>query len=88
MFFAVGFYAGFPDARHHVEDVFATNDRVALRVVIRGTHSGNFFGIPATGRPVVVAAHVLLDVSGGRVARLVAIFDEAGLLRQIGLLPG
>lgn len=86
--FAAGFYVGFPDAMHHIEDVFATDDRVAVRFVLRGTHAGNFFGIPATGRPVAVAGHVLLEVSGGRVSTLAAIFDEAGLLRQIGVLPG
>ena len=85
--FAVGFYAGFPDAMHHLEDVFATEDRAAVRFVIHGTHTGSFFGIPATGRPVKVSAHVILAVAGGRVTRLTAVFDEAGLLRQIGGLP-
>jgi predicted ester cyclase len=85
--FALGFYAGFPDAMHDVEEVFATADRVAVRFVIHGSHTGSFFGIPATGRPIKAAAHVILDVSGGRVTRLRALFDEAGLLRQLGVLP-
>jgi predicted ester cyclase len=86
--FAIGFYAGFPDASHHIEEVFATGDRVAVRFVIHGTHTGNFFGIPATGRPVVVAANVMMHVAGGRVTMLLAIFDEAGMLRQMGVLNG
>lgn len=85
--FATGFYAGIPDAAHTVDDVFAAGDRLAVRFTIRGTHTGSFFGIPATGRPVTVVAHVLMHVTDGRVARLAGVFDEAGLLRQIGVLP-
>ena len=85
--FARAFYAAFPDIRHDIQDVFADADRVAVRFVLRGTHTGPFFGIPATERPVTVAAHVLMQVADGRVTKLAGIFDEAGLLRQIGALP-
>jgi predicted ester cyclase len=85
--FAQGFYAGFPDAAHTVDDVFTAGDRIALRFTIRGTHTGNFFGIPATGRPITIVANVLMHAAGGRVTRLAGVFDEAGLLRQIGILP-
>ena len=84
--FSVGFYAGFPDAMHHIEEVFATEDRVAVRFVIKGTHRGNFFGIAPTGRSIVARANVILHVVDGRVTRLIGVFDEAGLLRQIGAL--
>jgi steroid delta-isomerase-like uncharacterized protein len=85
--FARAFYAAFEDMAHDIEDVFATEDRVAVRFVIHGTHTGSFFGIPATGRRVTVAANVLMHVSAGKVTKLMGIFDEAGLLRQIGVLP-
>ena len=86
--FAAGFYAGIPDAHHAIGEVFATDSRVAVRFVIHGTHTGSFFGIPPTGRPVRVAANVLLHVADGKVERLFGVFDEAGLLRQLGVLPG
>jgi predicted ester cyclase len=85
--FARAFYGAFPDMRHDVEEVFATDDRVAVRFVLRGTHTGSFFGMPATNRPVQVAANVLMQVGGdGKVTALLGIFDEAGLLRQLGVL--
>src|SRR6185436_20363144 len=62
--FARAFYAAFGDLRHDVEEVFATEDRVAVRFVLHGTHTGSFFGIPATQRQVAVAAHVLMHVAG------------------------
>ena len=84
--FATAFYAGFPDLAHTIEEVFATDDRIAVRFVLRGTHGGSFFGIPPTNRLVMIAAHVLLHVHDGKITRLQGIFDEAGLLRQLGVL--
>jgi len=85
--FAKGFYAAFPDMRHEIEEVFATDDRVFVRFVLQGANTGSFFGMPATGRHVTFAAHVVMHVAAGRVTRLLGIFDEAGLLRQLGVLP-
>jgi steroid delta-isomerase-like uncharacterized protein len=42
----------FPDVQAHIEDIFAAQDKVAVRLRIRGTHSGEFLGIPATGRTI------------------------------------
>jgi predicted ester cyclase len=82
--FALGFYGAFPDLRHEIEDVFAAGDRVAVRFVLHGTHSGAFFGVPPTNRRIRVAGHVILQVSNDRVAKLLGVFDEAGLMRQLG----
>ena len=85
--FAAAFYAGFPDIFHTVDDVFVTGDRAAVRFTLRGTHTGSFMGIPPSGRGVVVVANVLMRFEDGQVAELFGVFDEAGLLRQIGVLP-
>ena len=47
--------AAFPDAVVTIEDMVAEDDRVAARWTMRGTHTGEFNGIPATGRPVTMA---------------------------------
>jgi len=85
--FAKGFYAAFPDMRHEIEEVFATDDRVFVRFVLNGTNTGSLFGMPATRRHVTFAAHIIMHVAAGKVTRLFGIFDEAGLLRQLGVLP-
>jgi predicted ester cyclase len=85
--FAKAFYAAFPDMRHDVELSVADEDSVAVRFVIRGTSKAPFFGIPATGKPVTVCANVILRVRDGKVTELFGAFDEAGLLRQLGVLP-
>lgn len=86
--FAQAFYQGFPDIHHTIEDVFSAEDRVGVRFVLNGTHTGSFMGIPPSGRTITVIANVLLRIVDSRVAELRAVFDEAGLLRQIGVLPG
>lgn len=85
--FARAFYAAFPDMHHEIAEVFATGDRVLVRFVLHGTNTGPFFGMPATGRAVTVPAHIVLHVADGKVTALFGIFDEAGLLRQLGVLP-
>jgi len=73
--------------RHQIEQVIANDTQVAVRFVLRGKHTGNFFGIPPTGKSVTVCAHVLMRINEGKVSELWGIFDEAGLLRQLGVLP-
>jgi predicted ester cyclase len=85
--FSRGFYAAFPDLSHNVEEVFATSERVAVRFILKGTHTGSFFGLPATSKPIIVSANVLMHVRDGKVTKLIGAFDEAGLLRQLGALP-
>ena len=48
------FYGAFPDARHIFEDFVAEGDKVALRFTFSGTHTGEFQGIPPTGKPVAM----------------------------------
>jgi steroid delta-isomerase-like uncharacterized protein len=42
----------FPDLQAHIEDIVAAEDKVAVRLRFRGTHRGEFLGIPATGRTI------------------------------------
>jgi predicted ester cyclase len=86
-YFAKAFYGAFEGCQHELEEVFATEDRVAVRFVFHGKHVAAFFGIPATQRSIEARATIVLHVSDGRVTKLFGIFDEAGLLRQLGVLP-
>src|SRR5579862_10032533 len=43
---------GFPDLHARIDDLVAEGDRVAVRLTFRGTHQGEFLGVPATGRTV------------------------------------
>lgn len=86
--FARAFYAGFEDIRHLVEQVIADESTVVVRFILKGTHTGSFFGIPPSNRTISIPAHVILRVRHGKVTELLGVFDEAGMLRQIGALAG
>src|SRR5215204_329245 len=54
--FTAPFTEAFPDLRLTVEDIAAEGDTVAARVAFRGTHSGEFQGIPPTGKQVAFSS--------------------------------
>jgi steroid delta-isomerase-like uncharacterized protein len=58
---------GFPDLSVTVEEVMAEGDRVTARVVMRGTHRGEFQGIPPTGKQVEVKAIDMFRISNGKI---------------------
>ena len=85
--FAAAFYAAFPDLDHTIDNVVAENGSIAVRFTLTGTHQAPFNGIPATGKAIRVSAVVVLHVTDDRVSRLEGVFDQLGLLRQLGVLP-
>jgi steroid delta-isomerase-like uncharacterized protein len=83
--FARMFYAAFPDIVHTIEETVADEDRVVVRFTLRGTHQENFLGLPPTGKPIDIGAIAILRIEDGQVAGLRALFDEAGMMRQLGV---
>jgi steroid delta-isomerase-like uncharacterized protein len=79
--------AGFPDLRFTVEDQVAEGDMVVTRWTARGTHGGEFQGVPATGREIRLAGTDIDRIAGGKVVECWAQVDELGLMRQLGVLP-
>jgi predicted ester cyclase len=59
--------AAFPDLSVTVENVVAEGDRVATRVIMRGTHQGELQGIAPTGKRVEVRAMDMFRISEGKV---------------------
>ena len=85
--FVWGFSTSFPDLHLSIEDVVASEDKVAARIRFRGTHRGEFMGIPATGKEVSFASMEFNRVVGGKVAEHWVIIDMFGLLQQLGAAP-
>jgi predicted ester cyclase len=84
--FAKAFYAGFPDLRHAVEETVADEETVAVRFTLRGTHRGDFMGIPPTQKLFEAGAIAILRIAGGKVAEVRAQFDQLGMMQQLGLI--
>ena len=73
----------FPDLQAHIEDIFAAQDKVAVRLRFRGTHSGEFLGIPATGRAIEYVSHEFNRIADELIAEEWICSDTATLLRQL-----
>lgn len=85
----VGFYReSFPDFEIRVQEQIATEDRVVERWTGHGTHQGTLMGIPATGRNITADGISIHRLEGGKIVETHTVFDTAGMLRQLGALPG
>lgn len=81
------FEAAFPLYELIAEDVIAEGDRVAVRSTFRGTHQGEFAGIPATDRDVEIPVFLIYRIENGLIAEHWMQADVMGLMQQLGVLP-
>ncbi len=79
------FRSAFPDLEFRVEEVIGEADRLASRGFWRGTHRGEFMGLPATGKQVTVPFIDIWRVSDGMFAENWVQMDMLGLIRQLGV---
>ncbi len=85
--FITVFQTAFPDLQQTIEDMLAEEDKVVQRVTFRGTHQGEFQGIPATGRHITVTGMNISRVTEGKIVEDWFAFDALGLLQQLGVVP-
>ena len=85
--FIGGTRAGFPDLELTLDDLFGDGDLVASRWTLRGTHTEEWFGTPATGKWAEWAGVVLSRFEDGKVAEEWFNFDQLRLLQQLGIIP-
>jgi steroid delta-isomerase-like uncharacterized protein len=79
--------AAIPDLHSEIIDVFAEGDRVCVRYVASGTHTGELLGSPGSGKPVSWAGVNIYRMADGRIAEVWQLADGVGLLQKIGVLP-
>ena len=77
----------FPDLQVKVTGTVVEDSRVAVVWVAEGTHQGPIMNIPPTGRKVEVSGVSIIDVKDGLIVHGQYIWDLAGMLRHMGLLP-
>jgi steroid delta-isomerase-like uncharacterized protein len=82
-----GYLAAFPDFRLMPDDLVVQDDRIAVFWTAAGTHRGPLLHIPPTGRSVTLRGCSYLIVREDRIVRGLHLWDVAGLLRTLGLLP-
>ncbi len=85
--FIVGLSKAFPDLHFKVEDILAEGDRVAYRLIVSGTHKGEFQGIPPTDTKVSFTSTGISNIVDGKVAEDWVDADTMGLMQQLGVIP-
>jgi predicted ester cyclase len=75
-----------PFSEHHIKitDMVAEGDQVAIRVETRGVHSGEWEGVPPTGKSWTNRGMAFARLEGGKIVALEDLWDALGHLKQLG----
>lgn len=79
------FIDAFPDLNHTIDEIIAEGDMVSTREAIRGTHNGEFQGIPPTGNKIEISAIGHWRISNGKLVECWEDADIWGLMTQLGM---
>jgi steroid delta-isomerase-like uncharacterized protein len=77
---------GMPDWHTAIDDLIAEGDKVVARITMSGTHTGDFWGIPATGKRVEFTGIYIVRIADGRIVEHWGEEDGVSLLQQLGVL--
>jgi len=78
-----GLRAGIPDAKAEIVEIIASGDWVAARLRWTGTHTGEFLGLPPTGKTFSITEFEIVRCANGQIVELRNVFDGAGLMAQL-----
>ena len=78
---------GFSHIKFDIVNIFGQGDQLTKHRVFTGTHTGNFFGIPPTGKTVTVEGFTIARMQNGIIVEEQDFFDNLDLLTQLGLYP-
>ena len=77
----------FPDLHVTVEDMIGEGDKVVTRSTFRGTHRGDFQGMPASGKQIAVEVIDILRLENGKIVERWGQSDQLGMMQQLGMAP-
>jgi len=77
----------FSDQKYTIIDQVAEGDKVTTRTTWEATHTGDYQGLPATGKRVLVGGIAISRIQNGKIVERWLSMDQMGMLRQLGLVP-
>tara|TARA_A200000113_G_scaffold219307_1_gene227895 strand:+ start:74 stop:568 length:495 start_codon:yes stop_codon:yes gene_type:complete len=80
------FLLGFSDAEFTFVDIFGQGDKLVKHWNFKGTHDGDFFGIPPTGKSLNLSGTTLILMEDGKIKQEQNFFDNLDMLSQLGLM--
>jgi steroid delta-isomerase-like uncharacterized protein len=84
--FAAGMRQAFPDLEITIDDQIAEGDKVVTHFRARGTHQGELWGIPPTGKQVEITNMSMCRIEGGKMAEEWPAPDRLGMMQQLGVI--
>lgn len=75
-----------PDFKLNLIEMLADGNKVIARIQIHGIQRGSFLGIEKTDKPVVIKAFVIFTIEGGKITHINEIWNELGVMKQIGYI--
>ncbi|KAJ5295025.1 hypothetical protein PENANT_c037G02482 [Penicillium antarcticum] len=82
--------SAFPDVQWTLDDTVIEDERVVAQFTLRGSHNGEFFGVPASGKPIQARAINMYRFKYGKIVEETGLPDIFGIMLQIGAVkpPG
>ena len=78
-------YVAITDRVNTIERLLGDGDLVAAQIKVTGKHTGNLYGIPATGKTFEVMSNAVFKMEDGKIAESWWMLQEAGVLMDIGV---
>ena len=85
--FVTAYRNAFPDVHFTIDEQVAEGDKVVTRWTAHGTHKGDLAGMPPTGKAATVTGITINRIAGGKIVESWGIFDQFGMLQQLGVIP-
>jgi len=80
-------FSAFAGMRVGEEFFIAEGDIVVGRFVAKGTHTGEFMGIPATGKQVSISGVNIFRIANGKAVEHWGNQDDMAMMQQLGVIP-
>jgi predicted ester cyclase len=85
--FNASLFQGFPNIQQTIEDTIAEGDKVVYRTTLQGTQTGEFLGIPPTGKSTKINDFTLLRIANGKIVEWWYECNLLAVMQQLGLMP-
>ncbi|MFL1012943.1 ester cyclase [Flavisericum labens] len=80
------FLTGFSDIEFTTVDAFGQDDKIVKHWSFKGKHTGEFFGMPPTGKPVNIEGVTLVKMQNGKILQEHDFMDNMAFLQQLGVV--
>ncbi len=81
------FLKGFTNIKLTIQDIVGEDEKLVKQWNFSGTHTGEFFGVPATGKQVSLDGSTVIRMANGKIAEERDYFDNMEFMTQLGLVP-